>query len=130
TATNGGNFSYMKAGPDRQKADAALDARLKPGAFNGDANDHIYQWESSSDYNPSPGLEKISATLLAINSADDERNPVELGILDREIKRVKHGRILVIPASPDTAGHGTTASAKWWKRDLGELLQSAPRRAD
>jgi homoserine O-acetyltransferase len=64
TATSGGNHSYMKAGPNREKADAALEARLKPGAFNGDANDHLYQWESSADYNPSPGLEKITATLL------------------------------------------------------------------
>ena len=127
TATNGGNYSYMKAGPDRQKADAALDARLKPGAFNGDANDHIYQWESSADYNPSPGLEKISATLLAINSADDERNPVELGILDREIKRVKNGRAYVIPASEQTLGHGTTANARFWKQELEQVLKTAPR---
>jgi homoserine O-acetyltransferase len=127
TATNGGNHSYMKASPDRQKADAALDARLKPGAFNGDANDHIYQWESSADYNPSPGLEKISATLLAINSADDERNPVELGILDREIKRVKNGRAYVIPASEQTLGHGTTANARFWKQELEQVLKTAPR---
>ena len=127
TATNGGNHSYMKAGPDRQKADAALDARLKPGAFNGDANDHIYQWESSADYNPLPGLEKISATLLAINSADDERNPVELGILDREIKRVKNGRAYVIPASEQTLGHGTTANARFWKQELEQVLKTAPR---
>ena len=52
----------------------------------------LYQWDSSRDYNPSPGLERIQAALLAINSADDERNPPELGILEREIKRVKHGR--------------------------------------
>jgi homoserine O-acetyltransferase/O-succinyltransferase len=127
TATNGGNFSYMKAGPDRQKADAALEARLKPGAFNGDANDHIYQWESSADYNPSPGLEKISATLLAINSADDERNPVELGILEREIKRVKNGRAYVVPASEQTLGHGTTANARFWKQELEQVLKTAPR---
>jgi homoserine O-acetyltransferase len=127
TATNGGNHSYMKAGPDRQKADAALDARLKPGAFNGDANDHIYQWESSADYNPSPGLEKISATLLAINSADDERNPVELGVLEREIKRVKNGRAYVIPASEQTLGHGTTANARFWKQELEQVLKTAPR---
>ncbi len=127
TATSGGNFSYMKAGPNREKADAALDARLKPGAFSGDANDHIWQWESSADYDPSPGLEQISATLLAINSADDERNPVELGILDREIKRVKHGRAFVIPASDQTLGHGTTANAKFYRQELDAVLKSAPR---
>jgi homoserine O-acetyltransferase/O-succinyltransferase len=63
---------------------------------------------------------------LAINSADDERNPPELGVLEREIKRVKNGRVLLIPASDQTAGHGTTAQAKFWKKELGELLQSAP----
>jgi homoserine O-acetyltransferase/O-succinyltransferase len=126
TATNGGNHSYMKAGPNRARADAALDARLK-GAFAGDANDHIYQWESSADYNPSTGLEKVTATLLAINSADDERNPVELGILDREIKRVKNGRAYIVPGSDQTLGHGTTGNAKFWKQELDAVLKSAPR---
>jgi homoserine O-acetyltransferase/O-succinyltransferase len=127
TATNGGNHSYMKAGPTREKADAALEARLKPGAMNADANDHLLQWESSADYNPSPGLEKITATLLAINAADDERNPIELGILEREIKRVKNGRAYVIPASEQTLGHGTTGNAKFWKQELDAVLKSAPR---
>jgi homoserine O-acetyltransferase/O-succinyltransferase len=127
TATSGGNHSYMKAGPNREKADAALEARLKPGAMNADANDHLLQWESSADYNPSPGLEKITATLLAINSADDERNPVELGILDREIKRVKNGRAYIVPGSDQTLGHGTTGNAKFWKQELDAVLKSAPR---
>src|SRR5688572_3780739 len=125
-ATNGGNQALLKAAPTREKADALLDARLK-APFRGDANDVLYQWDSSRDYNPSAGLEKIQATLLAINSADDERNPPETGVLEREIKRVKSGRVLLIPGSPDTAGHGTTASAKWGKKDLEALLQSAPR---
>ena len=126
TATNGGNQALMSAAPNRAKADAMLDQRLA-AAYTGDANDHLYQWDSSRDYNPSPGLEKISATLLAINSADDERNPPELGILDKEIKRVKNGRVLLIPASDKTAGHGTTGQAKFWKQELGQVLQSAPR---
>jgi homoserine O-acetyltransferase len=66
---------------------------------------------------------------LAINSADDERNPPELGVLEREIRRVKNGRELLIPGSDQTAGHGTTARAKFWQKDLAELLQNAPRRA-
>ena len=127
TASSGGNHSYMKAGPDRQRADAALEARLKAGSFRGDANDHIYQWESSADYDPSAGLEKITATLLAINSADDERNPVELGILEREVRRVKNGRAYVIPASEQTLGHGTTGQAKFYKAQLEEVLKTAPR---
>lgn len=125
-ATNGGNHALYKAAPTRERADKLLDARLA-APFPADANDVLYQWDSSRDYNPSPGLEKIRATLLAINAADDERNPPELGLLDREIKRVKNGRILLIPASESTAGHGTTGSAKHYKRELGELMQSAPK---
>jgi homoserine O-acetyltransferase len=127
TATSGGNHSYMKSGPTREKADAALDARLAPGALKADANDQLLQWESSADYNPSPGLEKITATLLAINSADDERNPVELGVMDREIKRVKNGRAYIIPASEQTLGHGTTGNARFYKEQLDAVLKSAPR---
>ena len=126
-ATNGGNFGHFKAAPTREKADQMLDQRLAT-PFRADANDVLYQWDSSRDYNPSPGLEKIRAAVLAINAADDERNPLELGILDREIKRVKNGRILVIPASEQTTGHGTTGSAKFYKEQLRELLQTAPRR--
>ena len=126
TATNGGNQALYKAAPTREKADALLNGRLN-AKFVGDANDHLYQWDSSRDYNPSAGLEKIKATLLAINSVDDERNPPELGVLQNEIKRVKHGRFYIIPASENTAGHGTTGQAKFWKQHLAELLQSAPR---
>ncbi len=129
TATNGGNHSYMKAGPNRAAADAALDARLK-APFAGDANDHVYQWESSADYDPSPGLERIRARLLAINSADDERNPPELGLLEPAIRRVPNARAYVIPASDQTLGHGTTAYARFWKGELDALLRSAPRTAD
>lgn len=125
-ATNGGNQALFKAAPTREKADALLNQRLA-APFPADANDVLYQWDSSRDFNPSGGLERIQARLLAINAADDERNPPELGILDREIKRVKHGRILLIPASEQTAGHGTTGQAKFWKQALAELLQSTPR---
>ncbi len=124
--TNGGNQGLYKVTPTREKADAFLDQRLK-GPFRGDANDHLYQWDSSRDYNPSAGLERIRATLLAINSADDERNPPELGVLDREIKRVRNGRVLLIPGSPDTFGHGTTGRAKFWKNEVGALLKEAPK---
>lgn len=126
TATNGGNQAIAKAAPTRAKADDILNARLK-AAFAGDANDHLYQWASSGDYNPSAGLERITATLMAINSADDERNPPENGVLEREIKRVKNGKILLIPASEFTAGHGTTGQAKFWKKELAELLQTVPK---
>ena len=125
-ATSGGTQALYKAAPTREKADQVLDQRL--GApFTADANDVLYQWDSSRDYDPSPGLERIRAVVLAINAADDERNPPELGLLDREIKRVKNGRVLLIPASDQTAGHGTTGQARFWKKELAELLQTAPR---
>ena len=127
-ATNGGNQALHKAAPTREKADEFLDKRLS-APFSADANDVLYQWESSRDYNPSRGLERIQAALLAINSADDERNPPELGVLDREIKRVKNGRVLLIPASDQTGGHATAFYARFWKKELGDLLQTAPRSA-
>ncbi len=127
-ATNGGNQGLHKAAPTREKADAILNQRLN-APFRADANDTLYQWDSSRDYNPSPGLGRIQAVLLAINSADDERNPPELGVLEREIKRVKNGRMLLIPASENTFGHGTTGRASFWKNELAELLKSTPRRA-
>jgi homoserine O-acetyltransferase len=94
-----------------------------------DANDFIYQWEASRDYNPSAGLERIEATLLAINAADDERNPPESGLTDATLKRVKNGRLYLIPASTETRGHLTTGSAAFYKQQLQELLQTAPQRA-
>jgi homoserine O-acetyltransferase/O-succinyltransferase len=125
-ATNGGNLGLYNAAPDRAKADALLAQRMN-APFTGDANNVLYQWDSSRDFNPSTGLEKITAAVLAINSADDERNPPELGLLDREIRRVKNGRVFLIPASAQTSGHGTTAQAKFWKKELGELLAVVPR---
>jgi homoserine O-acetyltransferase len=122
TATSGGSMAYQKAAPTREKADQLLDQRLK-APFTGDANDHVYQWESSSDYNPSPQLEKIQAAVLVINSADDERNPPETGVMDREIKRLKNARYYLIPASEQTAGHGTTGQARFWKDELVKLLK-------
>jgi homoserine O-acetyltransferase/O-succinyltransferase len=120
-ATNGGNQALMHLAPNATKADAWLDTRLG-AAFVGDANDHLYQWESSRDYDPSAGLECITARVLVINSADDERNPPELGVLGAAMKRVKTGSICIIPASKSTAGHGTTAQAKFWKLHLAAAL--------
>ena len=127
TAANGGSQAYYKAAPTREKADQLLDQRLK-APFTGDANDHLYQWASSADYNPSRELEKIQATVLAINSADDERNPPETGVMDRALKRVKNARYFLIPASDQTAGHGTTAQARFWKSELVQLLKDTPKR--
>ncbi len=127
-ATSGGTLAYQKLAPTRELADKLLDQRL--GALTkADANDYLYQWDSSRDYNAAPGLERIEAPLLAINAADDERNPPETGVMDREMKRVKHGRLYLIPASEDTRGHATTGMAKFWQQQLREFLATVPRRA-
>ena len=118
---------YYKAAATREKADKLVDDRLA-APFTADANDFLYQWEASGDYNPSPNLGRIEAPLLAINSADDERNPPELKIMERELGRLKNARLFLIPASEETRGHGTTAFAKFWKQQLQDLLASAPRR--
>jgi homoserine O-acetyltransferase len=125
-ATSGGSQAYHKLAPTRAAADQFVDERLA-APFTADANDFLYQWESSGDYNPGAGLERIKARLLAINSADDERNPPELGLMERELKRIPGARLHLIPASPDTRGHGTTGLARFWKQELAELLQGAPR---
>ena len=116
-----------QANPTREQADAAV-AALRERAVRADANDMLYALESSTDYDPSPRLEKIQAPLFAVNSADDEVNPPELGILEREIQRVPHGRYILIPTSGETRGHGTHSRAVVWKNYLLELLrQSEPR---
>ncbi len=127
-ATNGGTLAYQKQAPTREAADKLLDQRLA-ATFRADANDILYAWDSSRDYNPSARLERIEAALLAINSADDERNPPETGLMERELKRVKGGKLHLIPASTDTRGHGTTGMAKFWKKELQEFLATVPKRA-
>ena len=126
-ATAGGTLAFQKAAPTRELADKLLDARLA-AATKADANDTLYQWDSSRDYDPAPKLERIAAALLAINSADDERNPPETGLMERALARVKNGKLLLIPASDDTRGHLTTGMAKFYKLQLQELLASAPKR--
>jgi homoserine O-acetyltransferase len=108
--------------PGLAEADAVLDRYVDHYVKEDDANDLLYALSASHDYNPGPGLEKIQARLLAVNSADDLINPPELGILEREITRVPHGRAVIIPASDDTYGHGTHTHAAVWKSYLVDLL--------
>jgi len=126
-ATGGGTLGYQTLAPTAAQADKMVDERLAT-AVTADANDYIYQWEASHDYDPSAGMEKIAATLLAINAADDERNPPETGVTDAAIKRIKNGKIHLIPASTETRGHLTTGNAKFYAQQLRELLQTAPQR--
>jgi homoserine O-acetyltransferase len=128
TGTIGGNLALQKAAPTRAQADKLAEARVaNPIAL--DTNDYVYAWNSSRDYNAAGGLERINASVLVINAADDERNPPETGLMERELKRVKNGRLLLIPASDATTGHGTTGSAKWYAKELQDLLQTAPKRS-
>jgi homoserine O-acetyltransferase len=126
-ATGGGTLAYQMLAPTAEKADKMVDDRLAL-PVTADANDFIYQWEASRDYDPSQEMEKIQATLLAINAADDERNPPETGVTDAAIKRIKNGKIFLIPASTETRGHLTTGNAKFYAKQLQELLQTAPQR--
>ncbi len=112
----------QKEAPNLAKTDEVLDKFVVDIVRTDDANDVLYALEASRDYDPGPGLEKIRAPLLAINSADDHINPPELGILEREIKRVPHGRALLIPLSEKTRGHGSHTIAALWKDDLVRLL--------
>jgi homoserine O-acetyltransferase len=113
--------------PTLAATDAALDAAIANSLKTADANDVLYQVEASRDYDPGPNLEKIRARLLAVNSADDLINPSELGILEREIKRVPNGRAVVLPLSPETRGHGTHTVAALWKQYLEEVLAASAR---
>jgi len=113
----------QKDAPALAKTDEVLDKFVDQIIKTDDANDVLYALEASHDYNPGPNLEKIRAPLLAINSADDLINPPELGILEREIKRVPHGRVIMIPMSDKTRGHGSHTIASLWKDELVKLLK-------
>jgi homoserine O-acetyltransferase len=112
------------AAPTRDSADAYIDSWVRVRMRTTDANDFMYQFEASSDYDPSPGLEKIRVPLLAINSADDLVNPPELGVVERLMKRVPRGRFVLLPISDRTRGHGTHSLPAIWKPYLAEFLQS------
>ncbi|MCP3387439.1 alpha/beta fold hydrolase [Bradyrhizobium sp. CCGB12] len=124
-ASIGGTLAYQSQAPTAAKADKIVDDRLAT-PITADANDFVYQWESSHDYNAGEKLEAIEAPLLLINSADDERNPPETGVTGAAMKRVKNGRLLLIPASTETRGHGTTGNAKFYSEQIRQFLQTAP----
>jgi homoserine O-acetyltransferase len=126
-ASAGGTLGYQTQAPTAAEADKLVDEQLAM-TVPSDANDFIYQWDASHGYNPSTGMEKIEATLLAINAADDERNPPETGVTAAAIKRIRSGRLYLIPASTETRGHLTTGNAAFYAEQLRELLRSAPQR--
>jgi homoserine O-acetyltransferase len=112
----------QKEAPTREAADRVLDEYVARSVKAMDANDVLYAIESSADYDPGPGLERIRAPLLAINFEDDLINPPELGILEREVHRVKRGKAVVIPRTEKSRGHGTHTLAAVWKDHLRALL--------
>jgi homoserine O-acetyltransferase len=117
-------LQIQKTAPMRDQADAEYE-RLKGVGMKADANDFLYAFDASRNYNPEPRLESIKAPLYAINSADDEVNPPELGIMEREIQRVPRGRYILLPISGETRGHGTHSRPAVWKNYLIELLQAS-----
>jgi len=117
----------QREAPTREAADRVLDDYVERTMRTMDANDVFYAVESSADYDPGPGLERIKAPLLAINFADDLINPPELGILEREIRRLRRGKAIVIPRSERTRGHGTHTLAAVWKEHLIALLRETGR---
>jgi len=121
-------LQMQKQMPTKAAADSAFDARIKQMLASYDANDMLYQFDASRDYNPEPNLEKITTHLLAVNSADDQVNPPELGVMEREIKRVKNGRFVLLPITDETRGHGTHTIASIWQKYLAELLSESEKR--
>jgi len=126
-ATAGGTLNYQSLTPTREKADELIDMRLASTAAT-DANDFLWQWSSAADYDASGDLEQIQATVLAINSIDDEVNPPETGLMTRAMKRLKNGRLFLILTSDETSGHLTTGQAKFYKQVLQRLLDAVPQK--
>ncbi len=117
----------QKEAPTREAADRVLDAFVARSMRTIDANDTLYAVDASTDYDPGPALERIAAPLVAINFEDDLINPPELGVLEREIRRVPGGKAMIVPRSDRTRGHGTHTLAAVWKAELVDLLNRSAR---
>ena len=126
-ATSGGTLGWQSQAATHAEADHLVDAMLGAPPPR-DANDFIYQWDASRDYDAAPGLSRISAPLLAINAADDERNPPETGVMAQAMQQVPGGRLNLIPASAETRGHATTAMATFYAEALRQFIAAAPHR--
>lgn len=119
----GGPSQLRKLAPDRGRADELFDNWTEHAGEGRDANDIVYALNASRHYNPEPNLEKITAKVVAVNAADDFINPPDLGIMVTVMKQVKHGRLVLIPVSAGTHGHGSGGDPTLWKQDLAELLR-------
>jgi homoserine O-acetyltransferase/O-succinyltransferase len=116
-------LQWHKSGATRDAADNWYEDQIKSRLASTDANDMLYQYNASRDYDPSAMLEKITAAVLAINSADDVVNPPELGLMEKLMPRVKRGRYVLIPTSEETRGHGTHSLPRIWGKYLSEFIK-------
>lgn len=117
-------LQWHKSGPTHAAADAWYEEQIRTRVASTDANDMLYQFDASREYNPAPGLDRITAPVLAINSADDVVNPPELGLMERLMPRVKRGTYVLIPTSEQTRGHGTHSLPAVWGRHLEAFLKN------
>lgn len=124
-ATNGGVLALMDKAPD-SKAGDELVREMMGKQTKIDANDYMYQWDASRDYNPGPKLDAVKARVLAINSADDERCPAESGIMEKELARLNGAEYVLIPSSVKTTGHATTMHAVFWSDKFAEFIKTVP----
>lgn len=118
-------LQWQREAPTREQADKLFDALVENYLKQFDANDMLYQFDASRDYDPAPDLERIKAPLVAVNSADDQVNPPELGVMEPAIKRVRRGRYVLIPTSDLTRGHGTHSLPAIWQQYLKDLLDQS-----
>ncbi len=116
-------LQWQKRAPTREEAEEMLDKMVERYLSIMDANDMIYAFESSRYYNPAPHLSEIKAPLIAINSADDQVNPPELGLIEKEIKKIKNAKFVLLPITDETSGHGTHSNPKIWAKYLEELME-------
>lgn len=121
-------LQWHRSGPARDAADKWYADQIASRLRTTDANDMLYQFNASREYDPSPALERITASVLAINSADDVVNPPELGLMEKLMPRVKHGRYVLIPTSDQTRGHGTHSLPAVWGHYLEEFLRGLDQR--
>jgi homoserine O-acetyltransferase len=119
-------LQQQKTAPTRDAADSYITKYVDDRLRTMDANDMLYAFDASREYDPSAKLETIRADVLAINSADDEVNPPELGLMEQLMPRVRHGRYVLIPTGPETRGHGTHSLPAVWKGYLAEFLRQLP----
>ena len=123
----GSTKRFYQEAPTQEATDRLLDRMVQQRMQTSDANDLLYAWDASRDYDPAPELGRIIAPVTAVNFEDDERNPPELGIMEREMRRVANGRFVLIPAGDRTRGHASLADAGLWKEHLVELLARSVR---